>query len=92
MAFLITNQILEKCLRYVVTDALAVIAGLDIEGPRLVLGREVAVLVDGPRPAGSQQVSWDGRDAAGRPVSSGVYFARLTAGGFRSSQKLMLLK
>ncbi|MCB9516745.1 MAG: T9SS type A sorting domain-containing protein [Candidatus Latescibacteria bacterium] len=57
-----------------------------------VLGREVAVLVDGPRPAGSQQVSWDGRDAAGRPVSSGVYFARLVSAGERHSRKLVLSK
>ncbi len=40
------------------------------------LGREVAVLLDGPQPAGTQTVAWD----AAR-VAAGVYVVRLEAAG-----------
>jgi hypothetical protein len=40
-------------------------------------GALVAVLRDGPLPAGEQRVVWDGCDRSGRPVPSGVYFVRL---------------
>jgi len=52
-----------------------------------VLGREVAVLVNGIQPPGDHSVRWN---AAGR--SAGVYFYRLTAGQSRLSRKLVLLK
>lgn len=39
-------------------------------------GREVAKLVDGPRPAGTNHVSWNTRAAA---LPSGLYFVSLTA-------------
>jgi len=47
-----------------------------------VSGRVVRELVGGSLAAGEHVVAWDGRDAAGRPVASGVYFGRLntTAG------------
>lgn len=41
-------------------------------------GRKVRDLVDGTRPAGSQSVDWDGRDAAGRLAPSGPYYIRLS--------------
>jgi hypothetical protein len=36
--------------------------------------------------------SWDGRDADGRAVRSGVYFMRLVAGGARSDARIVLLQ
>jgi hypothetical protein len=42
-----------------------------------VAGRRVRNLVDGPAPAGPGVVTWDGTDSAGRPVPTGVYWARL---------------
>jgi hypothetical protein len=42
-----------------------------------VQGRRVRGLLNGSVPAGIINLPWDGRDAAGRPVSSGVYFARV---------------
>ncbi|MEZ5063932.1 MAG: DUF1565 domain-containing protein [bacterium] len=43
-----------------------------------VSGRRVRSLSAGEVPAGAQSVLWDGRDDAGRSVSSGVWFARVT--------------
>jgi subtilisin family serine protease len=40
-------------------------------------GRSVARLVDGRLRAGQHALAWDGRDASGRPVTAGIYFARL---------------
>jgi len=40
-------------------------------------GQIVRVLVDGPTGAGTHEVTWDGHDALGRGVASGVYVARL---------------
>ncbi len=50
-------------------------------------GREVAVLAEGFYPTGVHQAVWD---AASMP--SGVYFARLTAGEFTQTRKLLLVK
>jgi len=41
------------------------------------LGRRIATLADGFRPAGRYQVAWDGRSRDGTAAPSGVYFARL---------------
>ncbi len=43
-----------------------------------ISGRRVQTLIDTPLPAGRHQVVWNGRDASNRPVSSGVYFYRLS--------------
>jgi len=42
--------------------------------------------------AGRQTMAWDGRDAEGADLPSGLYFANLNAGGQRASLKLLLLK
>ncbi|HEX6790463.1 MAG TPA: FlgD immunoglobulin-like domain containing protein [Candidatus Krumholzibacteria bacterium] len=55
-------------------------------------GRLVRVLVEENRPAGAHVVTWAGRDDAGNPVSSGVYFYVLEAGKQRLTRKLVLLK
>lgn len=55
-------------------------------------GRLVRSLVNGVSEAGSQEITWDGRDSSNMPVSSGVYFYRLTAGKFNESKKMVLLK
>jgi len=57
-----------------------------------VSGRAVRSLVNSYRPAGPGEVRWDGLDAAGRPVATGVYFARLDIDGTTASGKLMVLK
>jgi minor extracellular serine protease Vpr len=57
-----------------------------------ILGRDIATLVNAPQNAGSYQIMWDGRDAAHRPVSSGVYFYRLESGSFTKTNKMVMLK
>jgi len=57
-----------------------------------LLGREVVRLVKGYNRAGLQQVVWNGRDAAGRGVPSGVYIARLVTPDYSNSIKMLLLK
>lgn len=55
-------------------------------------GQKVRTLMQGALQAGPHQVLWDGRDEAGRTVSSGVYFYRLTAGGFTQARKMVLTR
>jgi hypothetical protein len=58
-----------------------------------VTGQVVRTLVDTDGlPAGPHTAVWDGRDADGHAVSSGVYFARLSAGGHTRATKMALLK
>jgi hypothetical protein len=42
-------------------------------------GRHVRTLTEGPLAAGAHSARWDGRDARGATVGSGVYFLRLEA-------------
>ena len=52
-----------------------------------LLGREVSVLLDESRNAGTHEVWFDGSR-----LGSGAYFYRLQAGGFVQTKRLMLLK
>ena len=52
-----------------------------------VLGREVKLLVDGIKSAGTYEVDWD----AGN-FSSGVYFYNFTADSFTETKRMVLLK
>ena len=42
--------------------------------------------------AGSFTATWDGADALGRRVASGVYLYRIHAGAFSASRRMLLLK
>jgi hypothetical protein len=55
-------------------------------------GRLVRVLAEGARPAGHYTELWDGRDARGAAVASGIYFYRLKAGAFSETRKMILLR
>ncbi|MBD3161842.1 MAG: hypothetical protein GF346_06165 [Candidatus Eisenbacteria bacterium] len=57
-----------------------------------VAGRVVRRLVDGALPAGPHVIRWDGRDDAGHPVSTGVYWARITNDGASRTQKVSILR
>jgi hypothetical protein len=53
-----------------------------------VLGREVAILVNEKKSAGTYTLTW----SAAANIPSGVYFYRLSAGSFAEVKKLVLLK
>lgn len=55
-------------------------------------GRRVAVLAEGARAAGPHEATWRGCDATGRAMPSGVYLARLRAGGRTMSHRLTLVR
>jgi hypothetical protein len=55
-------------------------------------GRLVRTLVDQDLAAGPHRVQWDGHDAAGVPVASGIYFARLRAGGEQRQQRMVVVR
>ncbi len=55
-------------------------------------GSLVKTLVDGVREPGNYRVQWQGKDHLGRPVSSGVYFYRLSTPNFKAVRKMVLLK
>jgi hypothetical protein len=56
------------------------------------IGQEVRRLVSEQTAAGRYRVQWDALDSTGRAVGSGVYIAKVEAGSFSSSQKMLLLK
>jgi hypothetical protein len=55
-------------------------------------GLLVRSLEDRVLPAGMHELVWNGRDAADRNVAAGVYFARFSAGSYKATRKVMLLK
>ena len=60
-------------------------------------GKLVRALALGQRPAGvyqnrSRAAYWDGQNAQGEPVASGVYFYTLTAGDFKATRKMVIRK
>jgi hypothetical protein len=57
-----------------------------------VAGRLVRRLVDSPELIGRQEVAWNGRDEAGRLVSPGTFFARLTAGQDEAGARVTLVR
>jgi flagellar hook assembly protein FlgD len=52
-------------------------------------GRLVRELWAGERAAGRHELTWDGRDAAGRAVASGVYLARVSASGEERTARIV---
>ncbi len=60
-------------------------------------GKLIRTLAIGYQPAGlyqyrSRAAYWDGQNALGEPVASGVYFYTLTAGAFTATRRMLILK
>ena len=53
-------------------------------------GKRILRLVDREQEKGSHRVEWNGRDDMGRPIASGVFFCRLTAGNETIARKMIL--
>jgi subtilisin family serine protease len=57
-----------------------------------VAGRRVRELARGVLSAGPHSAAWDGRDADGRRLASGFYFARLESAGSVATARVLLLR
>jgi hypothetical protein len=58
-----------------------------------VSGRLVAELIrDQEYPSGRHDLTWNGTDTDGAPLSSGVYYCRLQAGKVTLAQKILILR
>jgi hypothetical protein len=57
-----------------------------------VTGRSVRALGKGPLTPGTHVLEWDGRDDAGAPLRSGVYFCRVDAATFHATRRLVLIR
>jgi hypothetical protein len=55
-------------------------------------GRLIRTLVDRSQEAGFSAIRWDGQDARGRPVASGIYLYRLTTGNVTQTRKIVVLR
>jgi len=64
-------------------------AKLALYDPR---GREVRVLLDGALAAGPQALPFDGRDAHGRQLAAGIYYARLDFAGTSAKASFVMLR
>ena len=74
---------------YSVPEGNAVSVRLDIFDIR---GRLVRTLVDETKDAGTYHILWDGTDARGSHLASGVYLYRMRSGQFVQTRKMVLLK
>lgn len=55
-------------------------------------GQTVKTLVNEKKKPGFHQITWDGKDASGNKVTSGVYFYWINAGDFSANKKLIFIK
>ena len=55
-------------------------------------GQLVRTLVNENLPSGTHTAVWDGADATGATVSSGVYYYRMHKGSYSSTRKMLILK
>jgi hypothetical protein len=57
------------------------------------IGQEIAVLINNQmQSAGQHKLTWNGRDAYGHAVATGVYFYQMRTNEFNVSKKMLLLK
>ncbi len=55
-------------------------------------GAEIRTLVNEPKEPGHHKVTWDGKDAAGQTVPSGVYLYKIQAGEFVAVRKCVVVR
>jgi len=56
------------------------------------IGKQIVTLLDSVKPAGYHTIKWDGRDASGFNVSSGIYFWILEYKEIKKVQKCVLIR
>jgi hypothetical protein len=57
-----------------------------------VLGRRRIALAEGFRPAGRSELAWDGRDAQGQRVPSGLYYLKVVTPDGAATHKILRLR
>ena len=57
-----------------------------------LFGSRVALLLNGEQGAGRHSIRWDGRAQDGRVLPSGLYLARIQAGGAGENARIMLIR
>lgn len=57
-----------------------------------ILGQKLREFEEGELPPGKYSIEWDGTDARGNKLSTGIYFYRIKAGEYEQSKKMMLIK
>jgi hypothetical protein len=57
-----------------------------------ISGQKVKTLIDKMMDAGLYHINWNGQNDDGNQVGSGVYIYRMNAGGYESSNKMVLLR
>ena len=57
-----------------------------------ISGQKIKTLFAENLPAGVHSLIWDGRDANGSTVSSGIYFSRLIMGDCVAAHRMVLVK
>ena len=57
-----------------------------------IAGQLVKTLATGDRPLGAHEVAWNGKNEAGEPVGSGIYFYRLETQGHAQIKRLVLIR
>ena len=57
-----------------------------------VLGRQLAILVDGLHGSGNFSVNWDAKTRDGNPLPGGVYYCRMVSAQFTQTRKMLLVR
>lgn len=55
-------------------------------------GQAVRSFKVSPQNAGKHRVDWDGKDNQGNLCSSGIYYLRITGGGYQQIRKMLMIK
>ena len=82
----------ETWIPYQLAEAAEVKVSIHASDGKLVRALELGQLPAGAYQNRSRAAYWDGRNAAGEPVASGVYFYTLTAGDFSATRKMLIRK
>ena len=82
----------ETWIPYQLSEAAAVTVTIHTLNGKLVRTLELGQVPAGIYQNRSRAAYWNGRNAAGEPVASGVYFYTLTAGDFKATRKMVIRK
>ena len=57
-----------------------------------LMGKHIRSYINTVQDAGYKTILWNATDASGQPVPAGMYIYTITAGDFRQTRKMILLK